>query len=153
MSLTRSTAAARVGSDRLSPTSTWLAAATDMPALDGPEGVAERLLLLLHYGIDWTDGWVGRYVATYWDRVLPERVVVATWRSDSLRRWWDEVSGELGSHPRDAAERRELEQLLREPSRPVLEVLRGEVNSLLLRVRIVAEAVRAAKVARVPEHS
>lgn len=130
-----------------SPTSLWLAAVPEMPPLTGPEGTAERLLLLLHYGIDW-DGWVSRYLASYWDSVLPDRVVVATWRSDNLRRWWDDVAGELASRPRDTAERRELEQLLRETPQPVLEVLRSEVTSLLLRVRIVADAVRAARPAR-----
>jgi len=115
-----------------------------MPALAGPEGTAERLLLLLHYGVDW-DGWVSRYLASYWDSLLPDRVVIATWRSDNLRRWWDDVAGELTSRPRDAAERRELEQLLREPPFPVLQVLRSEVTSLLLRVRIVADAVRTAR--------
>jgi len=127
-----------------SPTSQWLAAVPDMPALAGAEGTAERLLLLLHYGVDW-DGWVSRYLASYWDSLLPDRVVIATWRSDNLRRWWDDVAGELTSRPRDAAERRELEQLLREPPFPVLQVLRSEVTSLLLRVRIVADAVRTAR--------
>ena len=44
------------------PTSRWLAAtASTMPPLEGAAGVAERLLLLVHYGVDWQGGWVGRY--------------------------------------------------------------------------------------------
>jgi hypothetical protein len=127
-----------------SPSDSWLAAiAADMPPLEGPAGTAERLLLLVHYGIDWTDGWVTRHRTTYWDQVLPDRVVVATYRAGSLRRWWRDVAAELGSMPRSTAERLELEQLLRADPAPVLEVLRFETEPLLLRVRIVADAVRA----------
>lgn len=124
------------------PTSRWLAAADHMPALDGPAGTAERLLLLIHYGIDWQNGWVARYRSTYWDRLLPDRVIVATYRAGSLRRWWRDVAGELQSQPRSPSERAELEQLLRCDSAPVLEVLRCETEALLLRTRIVADAVR-----------
>lgn len=128
------------------PTSRWLAHTSDvMPPLDGPEGTAERLLLLLHYGIDWTDGWVGRRRSRYWDQLLPDRVVVATYRSPNLRRWWATVADSLESRPRGADERTELEQLLRADSGPVLEVLRLETEPLLLRTRIVADAVREAR--------
>ena len=127
------------------PTSRWLAAVAEMPALDGPAGTAERLLLLIHYGIDWQDGWVGRYRTTYWDKLLPDRVIAATYRAGNLRRWWRDVADELGSSPRSPAERAELEQLLRAEPRPVLEVLRWEAEALLLRTRITADAVRAAR--------
>lgn len=64
------------------PTDRWLAAAGDiMPALEGPAGVAERLLLLIHYGVDWSNSWVARYRATYWD-VVPPR----SWRASLTRR-------------------------------------------------------------------
>jgi hypothetical protein len=137
------------------PTDRWLAAVTDtMPPLEGPAGVAERLLLLVHYGVDWSNGWVGRYRATYWDSILPDRVICATYRAANLRRWWRDVADDLGSQPRSAAERAELEQLLRAESMPVLEVLRYEVEALLLRTRIVAESVRAARPQReVPAHA
>lgn len=128
------------------PTSRWLAAAAAiMPPLEGPAGVAERLLLLVHYGVDWQGGWVGRYRTTYWDTLLPDRVICATYRAPNLRRWWRDVADELGSQPRSAAEREELEALLRTDPLPVLEVLRFETEALLLRVRIVTEAVRAAR--------
>lgn len=128
-----------------SPTSVWLAHVPAMPPLDGPAGVAERLLLLIHYGIDWSNGWVGNHRTTYWDRLLPDRVIAATYRAGVLRRWWRDVAQELGSAPRSATERAELEQLLRADSLEVLEVLRFETEALLLRVRIVADAVRAAR--------
>ena len=129
------------------PTSRWLAAAADvMPPLEGPAGSAERLLLLIHYGVDWSAGWVGKYRTTYWDRVLPDRVICATYRAGNLRRWWRDVADELGSQPRTAEERAELEQLLRGDDRAVLEVLRFETEPLLLRTRIVTDAVRQARV-------
>lgn len=127
------------------PTSSWLATVPAMPPLEGPAGTAERLLLLVHYGIDWTDGWVTSHRAHYWDRLLPDRVITATYRADTLRRWWRDVAHELGSLPRNARERTELEQLLRTDSTAVLEVLRFETEALLLRVRIVTEAVRASR--------
>lgn len=127
------------------PTGRWLAAVTGMPPLDGPAGTAERLLLLIHYGIDWQDGWVGRYRTTYWDRILPDRVIAATYRAANLRRWWRDVADNLGSRPRSPSERAELEELLRADPGPVLEVLRWEAEALLLRTRITADAVRAAR--------
>lgn len=136
-------------SRRSVPTTRWLMAVSDvMPPLDGAGAVAERLLLLVHYGIDW-DGWVGSYRAKYWEQLLPDRVIVATYRSDTLRRWWQEMADELGSHPRSAAERVELEQLLGAPEQvAVLRLLRYEAEALLLRTRIVADANRAARTER-----
>ena len=130
--------------DRPSPTTRWLAAVGDvMPPLEGPAGVAERLLLLIHYGVDWSGGWVGRYRKTYWDSLLPDRVICATYRAANLRRWWRDVADDLGSQPRTSAERAELEQLLRaDDDHAVLEILRFETEALLLRTRIVADAVR-----------
>jgi hypothetical protein len=129
----------------LPPTGRWLAAVPGMPPLDGPPGTAERLLLLLHYGIDWQGGWVGTHRAAYWDKILPDRVIAATYRAPNLRWWWQDVAGELESRPRSAAERSELEQLLRSSPRPVLEVLRWEAEALLLRTRITADAVRESR--------
>lgn len=135
-----------------SPSKVWLSHVADMPALEGPAGTAERLLLHLHYGIDWT-GWLGGYRERYWDALLPDRVLVATWRAASLPRWWDDVAVELGSTPRTPAARREVEALLREPARPVLEMMREETTPLILRVRIVAEAVRQARGDRSPSQA
>lgn len=124
------------------PTDQWLASVDQMPPLAGPEGTAERLLLLLHYGIDWSAGWVGRRRVTYWEQLLPDRVIAATFLHGTLRGWWATLSTELESHPRNAAERTELERLLRADPVPVLSVLRNQTAPLLLRTRIVAEAVR-----------
>jgi hypothetical protein len=130
------------------PTGRWLAVVDGMPPLGGPAGTAERLLLLIHYGIDWQDGWVARYRTTYWDGILPDRVIAATYRAANLRRWWRDVADNLGSRPRSPAERAELEELLRADPGPVLEVLRWETEPLLLRTRITADAVRATRPAR-----
>lgn len=138
-----------VDSHTLTPSDRWLAAAAAfMPPLPGPAGVAERLLLHVHYGIDWQTGWISNYRTTYWDQQLPDRVITATYLADSLRRWWRHVADELGSRPRSAAERIELEHLLRQQPQPLLEVLRFEAEPLLLRTRIVADAVREARAER-----
>ena len=126
------------------PTDRWLAAADELPALTGPAGTAERLLLLTHYGIDW-DSWLGGRRIDYWDVIFPERVLQSAIRAANLRRWWQEIGTQLMSRPRNAAERREVADLLQAESRPVLEAFRWEVQPLVLRVRIVADAVRAAR--------
>ncbi|NKS56359.1 hypothetical protein GS504_01855 [Rhodococcus hoagii] len=123
------------------PTDEWMARVDDyMPPLTGPEGTAERLLLLLHYGVDF-NSWIGGRARTYWDRILPERVIEATYRSRNLREWWQIVSDELNSQPRTTEQRHEIELLLREDGQPVLEVLRRQVTALILRTRIVRDAV------------
>ena len=125
------------------PTSTWLdQTAGILSPLEGPAGTAERLLLLLHYGIDWESSWVGSHRATYWDRHLPDRVLVATYVTASLRSWWSMVAGEFDSAPRTSAERAELATLLEQPSEPVLRLMREQTEALTLRTRIVADAVR-----------
>lgn len=126
----------------MTPTDTWLATIPEMPALEGPAGTAERLLLLIHYGIDWADGWVASNRHRYWDHVLPERARAATFNAPTLRRWWCHLTAALESSPRTPAERAETEQLLREPARPVLEVVRHETQALLLRTRLTTTAVR-----------
>jgi hypothetical protein len=126
------------------PTDRWLAAADGLPALTGPAGTAERLLLLAHYGVDW-DSWLGARRMDYWDAIFPERVLQAAIRSANLRRWWQELGAQLMTRPRNGAERREVADLLQAESRPVLEALRWEVQPLVLRVRIVADALRATR--------
>jgi hypothetical protein len=133
----------------VTPTDGWLAAAPALPPLDGPYGVAERLLLLQHYGINWQDGWLRapRHGGAYWERILPDRVLAAAYRAPTLRRWWQDAASELESAPRNAAERAELERLLRADPVPVLEILRQETDALILRTRITADAVREARAA------
>lgn len=127
------------------PTQQWLAAVPELPALDGTLAVAERLLLLLHYSVDF-ESWVGSYVQRYWSDLLPDRVVVATYRAGTLHRWWDDVSAELNADPRSRKERLELAQLLAHPEpQVVLDHLRSETTALLLRTRIVADVVRSTR--------
>lgn len=123
------------------PTRRWLRVARLEP-LTGAAGTAEALLLLLHYSIDW-DGWVGSYRSSYWDGLLTDRVLVAAHRSATLTAWWSDVAAELGAAPRTQAQRRELAGLLTEETVPVLTVMRSSVEALLVRVRLVSEAVRA----------
>lgn len=110
----------------------------------GPADTVERLLLLLHYTIDWETSWVAdpRYRKTYWDEQLPGRVRRAAYRADTLDRWWSDVSRQLGAPaPRRRDRRIELASLLRYPPLPVISLLRDSLPALLLRVRIIAEAV------------
>lgn len=128
------------------PTDRWLAAASLKP-LEGPADIAERLLLLVHYGIDWQNGWISGYRDRYWDHLLPDRIWCATFQAPTLRRWWREVAKDLVSAPRNQAERAELEVLLRHDAAPVLQVMRDEAEALLLRTRIVTDAVREERLA------
>ncbi|MCV7256771.1 hypothetical protein H7J86_31805 [Mycobacterium hackensackense] len=138
------------------PTQVWRAAVPELPSLLDEAGdagstaraadTAERLLLLLHYSIDWETSWVAdpKHRKTYWDELLPGRVRRAAYRADTLDRWWSEVSRQLGAPaPRRRDRRLELATLLREPPVPVITVLRDSLPALLLRVRIIAEAVAA----------
>jgi hypothetical protein len=128
------------------PTDGWLSVAA-LPPLEDPYGTAERLLLLLHYGVDWQNGWLRapRHRGAYWERILPDRVLAAAYRAPTLRRWWQDAASELESAPRNAAERAELERLLRADAMPVLQILRQETDALILRTRITADAVREAR--------
>lgn len=125
------------------PTDAWLAAIPEMAPLQGPAGTAERLLLLIHYGIDWQSGWVTGRRGHYWEQILPDRAVAATFSAATLRRWWCRVAAEVESHPRGDDELAETEQLLRYPAGPVLEIVRHETPALLLRTRLTTAAVRA----------
>lgn len=141
----------------LTPTRTWQALVPELPAFTPADtddhtplaqaaDTAERLLLLLHYSIDWDSSWVAedRHRKTYWDSVLPGRVRRAAYRSATLDEWWSAVSTWLGAAaPRYPDRRRELAALLREPSVPVLNAMHTSLPALLLRVRIIAEAVSA----------
>lgn len=133
----------------MTPTDRWLATLPELPALAGPAGTAERLLLLLHYGVDW-DSWVGSHRTSYWSSLLPDRVYKATYRSPTLGAWWSQLSTDLVSAPRSQPERCEVAQLLRAAPSPVLTVLRGETAALLLRTRLVTDAVRGTRSALLP---
>lgn len=126
------------------PSRQWQAHVPELQPRDGPADTAERLLLLLHYAIDWKTSWVAedRYLKTYWDELLPGRVRRAAYRATTLDHWWSQVSVQFGATaPRQPDHRRELAGLLREPPLPVIDTLRTELPALVLRVRIITEAV------------
>ncbi|MDF3311563.1 hypothetical protein P3H15_42045 [Rhodococcus sp. T2V] len=135
------------GENDLSVTDRWLAAVPQLPGLTDPAAqAAERLVLLLHYGIDWSDrNWVAARRSDYWDTLLPTRVRVATYNSINLHQWWTASAARLGSAPRTDEQRSELAILLTIQARPVLQVMRDQTTALTLRTRIVADAVRAAR--------
>lgn len=147
--------------DELTPTRRWqalapflppfTAATTATPLTDAQKAAAraadtaERLLLLVHYSIDWDTSWVAedKHRKTYWDEILPGRVFRAARRSVTLDQWWSSAAlRNLGLQAPGYPDRRlELAQLLREPPVPVLRMLHTSLPALLLRVRIIAEAV------------
>lgn len=129
------------------PTATerWLATAPHLPPLTDPAAAtAEKLLLLLHYGVDWSDrNWISSRRGDYWDEVFPSRVRLATYTSGvNLHHWWTTVATHLSSAPRTTGERTELAALLTSDPKPVLQALRDHTLALALRTQIVAAAVR-----------
>lgn len=131
----------------LTPTQTWQALVPELTPQPGPADTAERLLLLLHYAIDWNNSWVAQHRKTYWDEILPGRVTIAAYRcNDDLERWWTLASTSLdNASPRQPDRRRELAILLREPSQPVIAEIREKLPARLLAVRIIVEANREAR--------
>lgn len=147
----------------LSPTRTWQALVPELGSLATPHNgdteagsaqavaergadTAERLLLMLHYSVDWDNSWVAeeKHRKVYWDKILPGRVRRAAYRSSTLSEWWSAVSTSLDAPaPRYPDRRVELAALLSEPPLPVLNALHTSLPALLLRVRIIAEAVSA----------
>jgi hypothetical protein len=137
------------------PTRAWQALVPELPPFvtsDRPDGAglaadtAERLLLLLHYSIDWQNSWIAERRKTYWDNEFPSHVRGAANRNDTLDGWWSDVSRRLNAlAPRQAERRLELAVLLREPAEPVITVLLDKLPALVLRVRIIAEAVAATR--------
>lgn len=127
------------------PTQQWTHLSPLEP-LAGPEATAEALILLLHYSIDWNDGWVARQLSDYWAKRLPSRIIARTHTCQwSLRRWWQETASDLEAHPRNRAEREELAHHLQAQPRPVLLILRNEAEFLVMRAQIITTAVREAK--------
>lgn len=133
-----------MSTDSRTPVQRWRDAAPWLPPVTGPQATAEGLLLILHYSIDYS-GWVGKRIGDYWDHTLPSRVHKVTYRVDTLDWWWAEISRELDAIPSAAGVRRELAEMLREDPLPVLDILRREAVALVLRVRLISEAVRGQK--------
>jgi len=117
--------------------------AVALPPAGWAEDVAERLVLLAHYGADFSV-WSGARRARYWD-ALTERVKAATYAGPGLADWWRQMSVDLPTAPRNAREREAVARLVGEqPARGVLRVLRGYPEVVVLRVRVIAEARRDA---------
>lgn len=134
-------AALAVAAKDAPPTLRWLAQ-SPLPALDGPAAVAERLVLLIHYGVDFTI-WGGARRVRYWD-ALAERVRAATYAGPALSDWWSAVSVQIVSAPRDASERAEVAVLLSAAEqREVMRILRAQAQVLVLRVRVLSETRKA----------
>lgn len=114
----------------------------DLPELSAEESVAERLVLLAHYGADFTI-WGEKRRVRYWD-ALAERVKAATFAGPRLADWWERMSHDLPTAPRNAAERADVAALLATPDGSVVvKILRKYADVLVLRVRVIAETRRA----------
>lgn len=118
-------------------TDSWLAF-SPLPSMDGIDGVAERLVLLIHYGVDFSI-WGNNRRMRYWD-ALAERVRASTYKGPTLSAWWGEICNQIVSSPRNSEERSEALLLLGvEEQRAVLNVLRNHSEVLVLRVRVISE--------------
>lgn len=120
------------------PTEIWLKD-SPLPALENEnEEIAERLVLLTHYGVDF-NVWGNHRRVKYWD-ALTERVKASTYAGPSLTDWWEAVSRDIVSQPRNDHERLELTTLLSyNNSKDVLKILRDKAQFMVLRVRVIAE--------------
>ena len=128
----------------VAPTERWRAAAPELPPLPGTaHDTAERLLLLLHYGIDWESGWVGARRERYWSITFrsgsgSRRTAVAPISTDggqSQPRHWTRRPATPPSGSKSA-------HCLREPPRPVLVALRESTTALVLRTQIITSLYR-----------
>jgi len=103
--------------------------------------IAERLVLLAHYGADFNI-WGGARRSRYWDALM-ERTKASTYAGPALSDWWQSMSSSLPCAPRNARERADLVFLMsHEPALPVLYYLRRNPDFLVMRVRVIAEQRR-----------
>ena len=113
-----------------------------LPALTGPEGVAERLVLLVHRGVDW-EVWGGARRVRYWD-AFTDRVRASTYAGPTLSEWWQDLCVQISSTPRYPEDRADLARLIASPDqRAVLDALHKHAATLVLRVRVLTETRRA----------
>lgn len=118
-----------------------LLASSPLPPLDGPEAAAERLVLLIHRGVDW-QVWGGARRVRYWD-ALTDRVRAATYAGPTLSEWWRTMCTQIASTPRTAPDRAATAALLAHPDqRAVLDALHRHADTLVLRVRVLIEHAR-----------
>lgn len=109
--------------------------------LDEVSEVAERLILLVHVGRDFTI-W-GKRPGRYW-KALTDHVRTGTYAGPGLEDWWARVCTRVVSEPRSSQARAEAAELLAYPNpRAVLEVLRDRSAVLVLRVQVIMEHAKA----------
>ena len=113
-----------------------------LPATFGDELVAERLLLLVHFGADFNI-WSGKRLVRYWD-AFSEQCRAACYHGSTLASWWSHISETLPSAPRNSLERAETVKLLSEPwgTVGVLDVFRTSTPLMILRTRVNVEHYR-----------
>lgn len=112
-----------------------------LPALPDAEGVAERLLLILHYGADFNI-WGGHRRHKYWG-AFQERVIAASYSGPDLTDWWSQITVSLPSEPRNRKEREEAGRLVYyAEGSDVVKTLRRNAPAYILRTRIAAEHYR-----------
>lgn len=126
----------------MTPPSVMWQQSTQLPPVTEEESVAERLILLAHYGADFTV-WGEKRRVRYWD-ALAERVKAATFSGPTLADWWSQISRDVPTTPRNADQRADVAELLSyEKGREVVKILRRYADVLVLRVRVIAETRRA----------
>lgn len=119
-------------------------ALSTLPPLTGADADAERLVLLVHRGVNW-DVWGGARRARYWD-ALADRVRAATYAGPTASDWFQRVCAEITSQPRSAEDRHEVARLLATVDhRAVRGSLHRNATALTLRVRVLSEVLRAAR--------
>jgi hypothetical protein len=119
------------------PSLLWQSAVA-MPEQGEAENIAERLVLLAHYGVDFSV-WGGKRRKRYWD-ALAERVKASTYAGPTLSDWWTALCISLPSAVRNSSERNDVVDLLgyKNP-KEVLKVLRNNPEVVVLRVRVISE--------------
>jgi hypothetical protein len=118
-----------------------LLATSPLPPLDGPDAIAEKLVLLIHRGVDW-DVWGGARRVKYWD-ALTDRVRAATYAGPTLSEWWQAICTQITSAPKYPEDRADIATLIAQPSqRDVLDSLQRHAATLVLRVRVYSETQR-----------
>lgn len=124
--------------DEETPPSIEWQSIVDLPPTDDASAIAERLVLLAHYGADFTI-WGGARRIRYWDALM-ERVKAATYAGPTLADWWTGMTRSLPTSPRSKRERKDVADLLTYPDgKAVLKILRGNTEVLILRVRVISE--------------
>lgn len=112
------------------------------PALDeGPEAIAERLVLLMHRGVDWSV-WGGNRRYRYWD-ALTDRVRAATYAGATLQDWWEALEKQISSQQRMPEDRELVSNLLMQSAtdqRLILGALRKHAGTLVMRIRVHIES-------------